>query len=183
MPGSTDAPQHQPMTRFVAFLRGVSPLNAKMPELKACFEAAGFTNVRTILSSGNVVFDSAVASPSEIEQQAEAAMARALGRAFFTIVRPSEALRALLASDPYRVHGIPAHAKRVVSFLREAREPRVALPLAQDLASVFFCEGREVFTAYVPTDKGPVFMNLIERAFGTEVTTRTLDTVARCASA
>ena len=37
------------MPRFVAFLRGVSPLNAKMPELKLCFERAGFTNVRTIL--------------------------------------------------------------------------------------------------------------------------------------
>lgn len=171
------------MTRFVAFLRGVSPLNAKMPELKACFESAGFTNVRTILSSGNVVFDSTVATPAEIERLCEAAMDRALGRSFFTIVRPSESLRTLLASDPYLAHGIPAHAKRVVSFLREPREPRVALPLAEDLASLFLFDGREAFTAYVPTDKGPVFMNLIERAFGTEVTTRTLDTVARCAAA
>jgi len=45
------------MPRFVAFLRGVSPLNARMPELKSSFEAAGFRNVRTVLSSGNVVFD------------------------------------------------------------------------------------------------------------------------------
>jgi hypothetical protein len=31
-------------------------MNAKMPELKRCFEAAGFTNVRDpLLSSGNVV--------------------------------------------------------------------------------------------------------------------------------
>jgi hypothetical protein len=27
-----------------------------MPKLKAAFEAAGFTDVRTVLSSGNVVF-------------------------------------------------------------------------------------------------------------------------------
>jgi len=30
------------MRRYAAFLRGVSPMNAKMPELKRCFEAAGF---------------------------------------------------------------------------------------------------------------------------------------------
>ncbi|MDE2325144.1 MAG: DUF1697 domain-containing protein, partial [Betaproteobacteria bacterium] len=42
------------MPRYVAFLRGVSPMNARMPELKACFEAAGFGAVRTLLSSGNV---------------------------------------------------------------------------------------------------------------------------------
>ncbi len=172
------------MPRFVAFLRGVSPLNAKMPELKASFEGAGFTDVRTILSSGNVVFDAATAIESDIERQAEEAMVRTLGRSFFTIVRPSEYLRQLLAADPYRLHGIPSEAKRVVSFLRTAREPRVALPLAEDFASVFLCSGREAFTAYLPIgDQGPVFMNLIERAFGKEVTTRTLDTVARCAAA
>ena len=43
--------------------------------------------------------------------------------------------------------------------------------------------GREVFTAYLKSDKGPVFMTLIEKAFGTDVTTRTWDTVKKCASA
>ncbi len=31
-------------------------MNAKMPELKQAFEAAGFTDVQTLLSSGNVTF-------------------------------------------------------------------------------------------------------------------------------
>jgi uncharacterized protein (DUF1697 family) len=44
------------MPRYVAFLRGVSPMNASMPALKRCFEATGFTDVRTLLSSGNVAF-------------------------------------------------------------------------------------------------------------------------------
>src|SRR5258707_3906639 len=42
--------------RYAAFLRGVMPTNAKMPDLKRAFEAAGFTDVRTVLASGNVVF-------------------------------------------------------------------------------------------------------------------------------
>jgi uncharacterized protein (DUF1697 family) len=37
-------------------LRGVSPMNARMPELKRCFEAAGLEDVKTVLSSGNVAF-------------------------------------------------------------------------------------------------------------------------------
>jgi uncharacterized protein (DUF1697 family) len=171
------------MPRFVAFLRGVSPLNAKMPELKAAFESAGFGNVRTVLSSGNVIFDANELDQRVLERQCEAAMAAALGRSFLTIVRSCEQLTTLLADEPYTRHGIPAHAKRVISFLRDAAAPRVALPLAQDHASVFCVSGRDVFTAYVPTDKGPVFMQLIERAFGTQVTTRTLDTVAKCAAA
>ena len=45
------------MPRYVAFLRGVSPMNAKMPELARCFEGSGFTEVKTVLSSGNLVFN------------------------------------------------------------------------------------------------------------------------------
>jgi hypothetical protein len=37
------------MPRDAAFLRGVSPMNAKMPALKRAFEAAGFTQVETVL--------------------------------------------------------------------------------------------------------------------------------------
>lgn len=171
------------MPRFVAFLRGVSPLNAKMPELKLCFEQAGFTNVRTVLSSGNIAFDAQSASEALIERRAEAAMQRVMNRTFFTVVRPSAYLHELLASDPFADHSLPPGAKRVVSFLRKSRNPSVALPLSADQASVLKLLGREAFTAYVPTKSGPVFMMLIETALGTEVTTRTVDTVAKCAAA
>lgn len=171
------------MPRYVALLRGVSPLNAKMPELKACFESAGFSNVRTVLSSGNVAFDSTLTDQPAIEAVAEDAMKRRLARTFYTVVRSTDELQRLLAFDPYAAHGIPAEAKRMVSFFREPPRPRVALPLAQDFASVFHLHGREAFTAYLPVDKGPVFMTLIEKAFGANVTTRTLDTVAKCARA
>ncbi|MEX2154937.1 MAG: DUF1697 domain-containing protein [Gemmatimonadaceae bacterium] len=40
--------------RYAAFLRGVSPMNAKMPELQKAFAAAGFTDVTTRLSSARM---------------------------------------------------------------------------------------------------------------------------------
>ncbi len=171
------------MPRHVAFLRGVMPTNAKMPALKAAFESAGFENVKTVLGSGNVVFDSSLPTQTQIEQAAEAAMMRSLGRSFHTVVRSVDELRRLIAADPFAAHGIPANAKRVVSFLRVHQEPRVPLPLAEHHASVFLVQGRDVFTAYMPTDRGPVFMALIERCFGSGITTRTLETVIKCAAA
>ncbi|PYP61656.1 MAG: hypothetical protein DMD37_12845, partial [Gemmatimonadetes bacterium] len=90
------------MPRYAAFLRGVSPMNAKMPEVKQAFESAGFTDVKTLLSSGNVVFGARAASESALQKKIEAALLRRLGKAFLTIVRPVDALRELLASDPYR---------------------------------------------------------------------------------
>jgi uncharacterized protein (DUF1697 family) len=73
------------MPRYVAFLRGVSPLNAKMPELKQCFESAGFEDVRTLLSSGNVAFSSKASKEPLLARRAEAAMQAHLGRTFSTI--------------------------------------------------------------------------------------------------
>ena len=44
------------MPRYAAFLRGVGPMNLRMPDLKRSLESAGFTEVKTLLSSGNAVF-------------------------------------------------------------------------------------------------------------------------------
>jgi uncharacterized protein (DUF1697 family) len=158
-------------------------MNAKMPELKTAFEAAGFTEVKTVLSSGNVVFTARGASESSLQRAAEAAMQERLGQAFLTIVRPVDLLRDLLASDPYRAFRLTASAKRVVTFLRDEPGSKVTLPLELEGARLLAVKGREVFGAYVPTPKGPVFMSLIERTFGKELTTRTWDSVAKVARA
>jgi uncharacterized protein (DUF1697 family) len=170
------------MTRYAAFLRGVSPMNAKMPELARAFEAAGFTAVKTLLSSGNVVFDAAARTEVAVVRKAEAAMVQHLGKSFYTIVRPVQELQALLDRDPFATFPLPAHAKRVVTFLRE-RPPPVALPVTLEDAQILAIEGREVFTVYVPSGNGPVFMRLIEKTLGTDVTTRTWDTVRKVARA
>jgi len=60
---------------------------------------------------------------------------------------------------------------------------KLRLPIELDGARILLMKGREVFSVYVPTPKGPVFMGLIEKTFGKAVTTRTWDTVARVAKA
>ena len=170
------------MPRYVAFLRGVSPMNCKMAELKQCFEDAGFSNVRTILSSGNVVFDARAASLPKLEQRAQEAMQEGLDRAFDTHVRSTAELQALLDADPFAAFKLPADAKRIVTFVRSAKAG-LKLPIEQDGARILALRGGEVLGAYVRSDKGPVFMTLLERTFGKDITTRTLDTVRKCAGA
>jgi uncharacterized protein (DUF1697 family) len=171
------------MPRYAAFLRGVSPMNAKMPDLKKAFESAGFTEVKTVISSGNVVFDARKTPSSSLERRAEAAMLERLGRTFMTIVRPVDALRAMLATDPYAPFRLAPSAKRIVTFLRREPGSTLALPVEQDGARVLALSGLELFSAYVPSPKGASFMSLIERTFGKELTTRTWDTVAKVARA
>ena len=153
------------------------PTNCKMPALKA----AGFTDVKTVLGSGNVVFDARSSSEQLLQQKAEAAMQDRLGKAFMTIVRSIEQLRKVLATDPYKPFNVSPKAKRIVTFLRGRPTAKIKLPVELDGARILALKDGEIFSAYLPNPKGPVFMTLIDKTFGKDVTTRTWDTVAKVA--
>ncbi len=171
------------MPRYVALLRGVSPMNAKMPALRDCFERAGFTDVTTVLSSGNVIFDAPRRTDAALARKAQAAMEATLGRAFKAFFRPQSHLHALLDADPFDAFRLPADAKRVVTFFDAPPAPPPALPVARDGARILAVREREAFTAYVPTPGSPTFMVLIAKTFGNDTTTRTWDTLRKCAAA
>jgi uncharacterized protein (DUF1697 family) len=171
--------------RYAAFLRGVSPMNARMPELKRAFEQAGFRDVKTLLSSGNVVFDARETDPKAIERKAEATMKKELGSSFMTFVRSVDALRALLEADPYDAFALEPDAKRVVTFLHRApsasARAKLNLPVELHGARILAVRGDTVLSAYVRSERGPVFMTLLEKTFGKDITTRTWQTVQRAA--
>jgi uncharacterized protein (DUF1697 family) len=158
-------------------------MNAKMPELKRCFEAAGFSNVKTLLSSGNVVFEARASKQAMLERKAEAAMQAALGRMFQTFVRSSDMLQAMLAADAYAAFVLPPNAKRAVTFLRQPHGLTLSTPIEHDDASILHVDEREVFSVYVPGPRGSAFTRLLEKTFGAAITTRTWDTVRKCAAA
>lgn len=173
------------MPRYIALLRGVSPMNCRMPVLQRCLEDAGFTDVKTLLSSGNVAFSTPrAATAGALQKRVEHAMQAGAGYGFLAVVRPQAHLQQLIQADPFAAFALPAGSKRVVTFLREpAALPEVALPLAWQDAHVLARDGGEVLCSYVPGDKGPAFMTLLEKTFGKAITTRTWDTVAKCARA
>lgn len=156
-------------------------MNCKMPELKKALERAGFEDVKTLLSSGNVVFTATPMSVPALERKVELAIEEHLGRAFPTIIRPVDALRRMLKADPYKEFRLKPKSKRVVTFLRKKPKAKLALPVELHDARILAVQGSEVLSAYVPSPKGPVFMTLIEKTFGKEVTTRTWETIQKVA--
>ena len=156
-------------------------MNAKMPELRRAFEVAGFTNVVTVLSSGNVVFDAERASVRALERRAEAGMQKHLGHSFVTIVRPVSGLKKILRLNPFSAFDLPSNAKRIVTFLRDKPSKKLRLPIEKDGAQILTMKGGMIYSAYVPSPRGAAFMVVIEKALGKEVTTRTWGTVAKVA--
>lgn len=90
-------------TRFVALFRGINVGKAKriaMADLRAVFDELGFTEVKTLLNSGNVVFTHAGARRG-IDQRIEAAVEKELGVASRTLVLSAKDVATLVEESPF----------------------------------------------------------------------------------
>lgn len=96
--------------RYVALLRGVNVngISIHSADLKALFESSGFENVRTVLASGNVVFDAAPAAG--LKQQIERALRERFGYAAWIVLRRQDELAATVAACPFAGDSEERHA-------------------------------------------------------------------------
>ena len=91
------------MTKYAAFLRGVNVggVNLKMAEVARALTGAGFTNVRTILASGNVLLESSGrGGAAAVRKKAEATLREGFGYDAWVLVYDLETVRAM--STPTR---------------------------------------------------------------------------------
>jgi uncharacterized protein (DUF1697 family) len=90
------------MTKFAAFLRGVNVggVNLKMAEVATAMTDAGFTNVRTILASGNVLLESS-ARVATVRKKAEAALREKFGYDAWVLAYDIDTVRAISEAYPF----------------------------------------------------------------------------------
>jgi len=92
------------MTRFVALLRGVNVggITVKSAELRALFDELGFTDVRTVLASGNVTFASAKReTDAALKVRIERALRDRFGYDAWIILLTREALEHAVDGFPF----------------------------------------------------------------------------------
>lgn len=125
------------MSRFVALLRGVNVGGAKrvpMADLRVLLEGLGYTEVRTLLNSGNAIFDSTIRTSSTHETRIAAAIAEAMQVEVPVIVKSAKEFAAIeaantleaIATDPSRL---------LVAFTRDAMALQSLAPLLAILKS------------------------------------------------
>jgi uncharacterized protein (DUF1697 family) len=90
------------MTRYAAFLRGVNVggVNLKMAEVADAFTKAGFTAVRTILATGNILLESG-AGADAVRAKAESALRQRFGYDAWVLVYPVETVQAIVDGYPF----------------------------------------------------------------------------------
>jgi uncharacterized protein (DUF1697 family) len=138
------------MPTHAAFLRAVnlgSTRKASKEQLHAAFEAAGFEDVATFRTSGNVVF-SAKGSVEAIRDAIEKALKAELGFEVPTFVRTASQLQAIAAREPFPPRAVAKTEGRLQVALLAAKpkaaERKAALELAgeEDLLEL---DGTELY--------------------------------------
>ncbi len=176
-----------PGTTYVGFLRAVNVGGraVAMPDLRRAVERAGFSEARTVLNSGNVVFRSDEPDAQRVERRLEASCGPALGLVLEFLVRDGAALAAVRAANPFPAFARTDPAHLLLVFLKDAPAPSAAeafvagLPAPEEAR----VDGTTAYVTY-PAGIGRSRLTLprIERALGTRGTGRNWNTVGRLAA-
>ncbi len=153
-----------------------------MPELRRVFESLGFSNVETVIASGNVVFEASQGSVRKLEQAIERHLAQSLGYEVVTFLRTIPELAEVAAQEQFDLSKEAADAVVYVIFLRNRPTEMVeqafrALDTDNDETRV---GKREVYWLRRARSKdSEAFGVKIGRLLGVETTVRNMNTVQR----
>jgi uncharacterized protein (DUF1697 family) len=168
--------------RVVALLKGVNVgghNKVAMGQLREALAAAGFTDVRTHLQSGNVVLDCPDSRVASVGRDLEGVLLEGFGVSTTVVVRTSEELSDAMASDPL-LPSMTDPARHLVGFLSESpAEGRARSLVAKDFgADLIAVIGSHVYM-WCPAglSSSPFFRMDIDRLLGVSMTARNWRTV------
>ncbi len=142
------------MPQFVALLRGVNVGKANrlpMPEFKTLLEGLGYSDVRTLLNSGNAVFASSGRSPAKHGAAIATDVQSRFGISTPVVVKSAAEFAAVVQSNPM-VPPEADHSRFLVAFASDPTALASLRPLASlaqeperlvvtDIAAYLHCPG------------------------------------------
>src|SRR4029453_7452922 len=179
----TRARSNQDAVRYVALLRGINVGRAKrvaMGDLRALVEGLGFTDVRTLLNSGNVVFTGEMAKTLEIAKRIEEALVKRVAVSSTTVVLTGDDMQTIVDGCPSWKSATNA-SRLLVAVSPDAADCRRlgALPRHQ-WAPEAFAAGKRA--AYLWCPEGVIASPLAQsvgRLLGDRVTMRNWATISK----
>ena len=175
------------MSIYVALLRGINVGGRNlvaMPGLCALFGALGLTRARSLLQSGNLVFQSQGRTGAMLERLLEVETEKRLEVPVDYFVRSRDEWRAIVAGNPFpeAAERDPSHL--VVLFVKEAPSAK-AMKALQDAIQgpeIIRAKGKQVYMIYPEgIGRSKLTNTLIEKKLGTRGTGRNWNTVLKLA--
>ena len=151
-------------------------------KLREVFESLGFKNVRTVISSGNVLFESDLKNVKALEEKIEKTILEQLGFHSSTIIRSREQLQKLVDLNVFNglEHGRQSYL--LVTFFKNPTKVNFKLPYQPPGKPYKFLAATDD-ALFSTTDNTAIpttdLMTWLEKEFGKEITSRTYKTVNR----
>lgn len=172
------------MTRHVALLRAINVggHTVNMRELRRLFESLGFSNVETVIASGNVVFEASEGGARGLERAIESHLAQALGYKVATFIRSIPELAEVAAQSHFDLSK-EAHGAVVYAIFLRGRPAATVVQALRALGTdndEARAGRREVYWLRRAGGKdSEAFGVKLGRLLGAETTARNLNTVRR----
>ena len=168
------------------FLRGVNLGPHKRIEMDALcrvFDSAGYQNVRTILASGNVFFETAPGMALPQGEEIERLLENAFGFQVDVFLRSVSRLVELLQADPFKGILITPQTRFYVTFLSEPPQTSLKIPYENPekdfriirVSGCDVCSVVELSPARGTTEA----MKILGKEFGKKITTRNWNTIVK----
>lgn len=174
------------MSRYVALLRAINVGGhvVKMEKLRALFDELGFSDVETMIASGNVLFSSSARNVAALEEKLERHLASALGYEVTTFIRTPDEMQAVAAFDPFPGLVEDGHTLSV-AFLKQHPGAQVADRLHRMRTDYdeLRVHGRELYwLARGRTSDSTIWRTPMEKVLGGPATSRNVTTVRKLAA-
>lgn len=168
--------------RWVAFLRGINSgrnPSTKMEVLREGFAKMGFSDVKTVIASGNVVFDTNETDGKKLEGKIEKELSGILGFESGAVVRSVEGLRRLVEKDPFAGIEVSKKVKPYVTLVKDAKS-NLTYPVKGEGYTILGVYGNQVCSVVnLAKASSPDLMKVLDREFGKKSTTRGMSTIER----
>jgi uncharacterized protein (DUF1697 family) len=173
------------MTKLVGFLRGINVgghHKVPMAELKQILTHSGCENVKTILNSGNFVFETKNEDVTALENKIESVLAKSFGFNIPVILINHNQLTKLVKKDPFAGINVHENSRLYISFLKDTPKVKLTIPyISNDQAfSIIDVKDKIIVSVLdITTSNTPKGMEDLEKLFGKNITTRNWNTIQK----
>ena len=171
--------------RYVGFLRGINVGgNHKLPmsELKNCLKEIGLENIKTLLNSGNFLFETKQKNLKSLESKIETHLEEIFKFPVPTILVARDEIKNLINEKPFQKIKIHNDIRLYISFLKEESKVKIDLPYysTDKTFQIISVQNRIISSVLdLSITKTPKGMEELEKIFGKNITTRNWNTILK----
>jgi len=172
------------MTTYISLLRGINVgghVKIKMPELKELYAVLEFTNIKSYIQSGNIVFNSTHVADKKLAAMIEDGVAETFGFSVSVLLKRKNEFKKIMDNNPFFGQQTIDTTKLHITFLSERPNKALLDKLSQkEFGSDKFHIVDDVIYLHCPNGYGRTKLTntYFERILKIKATTRNWRTVS-----